>query len=315
VKLSAPLILVVSALLLCAQRNPQPESKYAIEKKQTSSQHLTPTEQPSLIKKQVAQATPDQNYTYTPTPTPSGNPGEPTDSAWWFNFWLCAFTGILAFVSVVQCFILRYANQTSRLALKADRPYLILEHAQLTGVSRGDDPVIKEPQQNELTTPPRFFPRVVLNFRNYGKGPVIFREGLIRIDAFAILPPARDFSGCQRMGLQANAVRAGGIWYPLAQFNYEADWTALFPDIAAERKCLIAYGCVRYTDPIGEDSYETGFCWIFIPPRIEPQTMPPRIAELLAPDRAPGAPDPEMPISITMPGDFRLGPATHNYCD
>jgi hypothetical protein len=204
----------------------------------------------------------------------------------------------------------------ARLALKIDRPYLILEHAQLTGVLRGDDPIRKEtPQPDELTIPPRFSPRVVLSFRNYGKGPVIFGEGIIRIDALATLPPARDFSGCKRMGLQANAVRSGGIWRPLAQFNLEADWTTLFPDIAAERKSLIAYGCVRYTDPIGKDTYETGFCWIFIPPRTEFQTMPKSVIELLGPYRAPGAPDPQTPIPIKMPGDFLRGPKTHNYCD
>jgi hypothetical protein len=200
---------------------------------------------------------------------------------------------LYAFFAAWQLIQIRRQANIAMLALRTDRPYLILEYAQVTGVLTGDGPVTKEtPQPDELITSPRFFPRVILNFRNYGKGPVIFGEGVICIDALATLPAARDFSRCERMGLQANAIRAGGPWNPLAQFNYEADWTALFPDIAAERKSLIA-----------------------IPPRIEPQTMPPRIAELLAPYRAPGAPDPQTPTPVKMPGDFRRGPSTHNYCD
>jgi len=223
---------------------------------------------------------------------------------------------LYTFFAAWQLIQIRRQANIATLALRTDRPYLILEYAQLTGVLSGDGPVTKEtPQLEELITPPRFFPRVVLNFRNYGKGPVIFGEGIIRIDAFATMPAARDFSGCQRMGLQANAVRAGGIWRPLAQFNSEVDWTALFPDIAAGRKSLIAYECVRYTDPIGKDTYETGFCWIFIPPRAEFQTMPKSVVELLEPYRAPGAPGPQTPIPIKMPSDFVRGPKTHNYCD
>lgn len=234
----------------------------------------------------------------------------------WFNWQLVGVTDEMKQATAEAAKAAASGAAAARLALKIDRPYLILEHAQLTGVLRGDDPIRKEtPELRELTIPPLFSPRVVLRFRNYGKGPVIFGEGIIRIDALETLPPARDFSGCKRMGLQANAVRAGGIWHPYAQFNFEADWASLFPDIAAEKKSLMAYGCVRYTDPIGKDTYETGFCWIFIPPRTEFQTMPKSVIDLLGPYRAPGAPDPQVPIRIKMPGDFLRGPKTHNYCD
>ncbi len=233
-----------------------------------------------------------------------------------FNLVTAMATVLLAIFTWKLVVVTRDMHTVTKLALKVDRPYLILEHAQLTGVLPGDDPVIKEPRQlGELTLPPRFFPRVVLTFRNYGKGPVIFKEGLIRIDTFSTLPAPRDFSGCEPIGLQVNAVRAGGKWHPLAQFNFEADWSALFPDIAARRKTLIAYGCVRYTDPVGESTYETGFCWLFIPPRTELHKMPKGVTDLLAPYRAPGAPDPEAPILSQMPGDFLRGPKTHNYCD
>jgi hypothetical protein len=323
------LILVASALLLCAQSpSPQPSPVPKPRPRPTKSaspkvNHDNNAGDNNQRATTITVSTPGQSHPIpSKTPTSDSNAqiqrelitieGKIAD----FTGWL-VLVGLFQFLaSVFAAYSASSSAKVARLALKVDRPYLILEHAQITGVLRGDDPIRKEtPQPDELTIPPRFSPRVVLSFRNYGKGPVIFGEGIIRIDAFATLPPARDFSGCKRMGLQANAVRAGGIWRPLAQFNLEADWTALFPDIAAERKSLIAYGCVRYTDPIGKDTYETGFCWIFIPPRTEFQTMPKSVIELLGPYRSPGAPDPQTPIPIKMPGDFRRGPKTHNYCD
>lgn len=308
-------IIVVSALLLSAE-SPSTKPSPSVVRKPSEGANLVkqPAQNyPSPVTITDTPKTPEQ----TPTPSDGGSGGQGDSGLMIF------FTAVLA-VATVGIMIFNYQlvgvtnemHQVTKLALKIDRPYLVLERAQLTGVLRGDDPIFKEPPQlDQLTIPPRFSPRVVLEFRNYGKGPVIFGEGLIRIDAFAELPPARDFSGCERMGLQANAVPAGGEWHPLAQFNFEADWGALFPDIAAGRKSLIAYGCVRYTDPVGKDTYETGFCWIFIPPRTELHTMPKGVRELLAPYRAPGAPDPEAPIATKMPGDFRRGPQTHNYCD
>jgi hypothetical protein len=235
----------------------------------------------------------------------------------WFNWRLVGVTDEMKKATAEAAKAAAKSAEAANFALKSDRPYLILERAELTGVLRGDNPVFpKEPLQlDELTMPPRFNPRLVMTFRNYGRGPVIFREGLIRIEALRELPPPRDFSGCTRMGLRANAISAGDEWHPLAEFNFEADWTALFPDIAAGRKRLIAYGCVRYTDPIGNDIYETGFGWIFIPPRIEFIRMPKRAQELLAPYRAPSAPDPQTPIPTKTPGYFARGPKTHNYND
>jgi hypothetical protein len=187
----------------------------------------------------------------------------------------------------------------------------------LTGVLRGDGPLKEEDSLDlaELKTPPRFFPRVVLTFFNYGGGPVIFTEGFIRIYPLSELPAPRDFSACTKMHLRANAISAGEEWHPLAEFNYEADWTSLFGDIANERTHLFVYGCIRYRDVLSNDTYETGFCWVFIPPRTEPLDMPQRIKDMLAPYRAPDAEERvrETPTTWTMPGDFRLGPTSHNY--
>lgn len=303
-KLSKPLcalILIVSALLLSAE-SPSPRPTTKPNESATLSNDETKNQVAPIGAPNIPQPAPDTGA--------SGNKSEDgSDTA----------TKVIAFFTIVAALatiaIAKFSkqlvsvtaemHQVTKLALKIDRPYLILDHAQLTDVLH--------PQLNILMPPPRFFPRLVLDFHNYGKGPVIFREALIRIDALHELPPARDFSGCERMSLRENAVSADKDWHPLAQFNYEADWSALFPDIAAEKKRLVAYGCVRYTDPVGENTYETGFCWIFIPPRTELHTMPKAVRELLAPYRAPGAPDPEAPIASKMPGDFVRGPASHNY--
>jgi hypothetical protein len=67
---------------------------------------------------------------------------------------------------------------------------------------------------------------------------VIFREGLIRIDALLEVPVPRDFSACEPIHMNTNAVGPSTPWSPFAQFNYEVSWGELFPDIASGRKTL-----------------------------------------------------------------------------
>jgi hypothetical protein len=238
------------------------------------------------------------------------------------------FTFLLVLVGVLQFLAAFFQWRTARrsekaakesaiaasLSLKNDRPFLILERAELTGVLRGDEPIDQESVQlDELKGPPRFFPRVILTFLNYGRGPAILSEGLIQIDAVSELLRPRDFSNCKTMELQANAVSTDKEWSPLAEFNFEADWKMLFPAIADGSKTLIVYGCIRYTDLIGKDIFETGFCWRFVPPRFESWEMPKNVRELLEPYRDIDAPEMSSAISTKMPGVFVRGPMTHNY--
>jgi hypothetical protein len=91
------------------------------------------------------------------------------------------------------------------LALKSDRPYLVVEKATLSGVIKPEN----RPAQTggllanafqlltlneQLNDPLAFFPTAIFTFRNYGKGAAIIEELAALIALVDKPPPEHDFS-------------------------------------------------------------------------------------------------------------------------
>src|SRR5262249_25959106 len=87
--------------------------------------------------------------------------------------------------------ITKKSVDVAEIALKSDRPYLLVEKAELCGViaiaKLRTDPSssFAESLKNDVIPRfedyQRFQPRVIFHFRNYGKGPALLDEVLIRL--------------------------------------------------------------------------------------------------------------------------------------
>jgi hypothetical protein len=134
----------------------------------------------------------------------------------------------------------------ARLTLKSDRPYLLVEKAELAGF------------------PPKTSMSIVVakfTFRNYGKGPALIHEVVLKLKVVSERPAPRDFSGCKEWKATVDAVTpAERLVIPTDFVDGsigEEDTTAVING----SKTLIAYGQLRYRD-VFDNPYETGFFWV-----------------------------------------------------
>jgi hypothetical protein len=193
--------------------------------------------------------------------------------------------------------------QVAELALHVDRPFLLVESAKLDGVveptfaipgaakaiwgplASGDMSLAERAER--LKGVIQFSPNAAFTFKNYGKGPAILKDAVAGIVVLAELPPARDFSGLNKLFYDIQAIGAEESWTTFRFYQWGTitgeQQAADVAAIASEAKRLIVYGRVRYQD-VFKDDYETGFCWLFRPPS-----------------------------GLLQISSFTVGPETHNY--
>jgi hypothetical protein len=253
-------VLLVLALLLSAAGNepikPSPKSTSApeserpqIAQKPNAGQAVQNTARPSITP-------PDQ--TKTPNVSDHQNNADATAQK------EATYTGLLVIVGLLAV-ILNYcttksaadaAKQSARaaeLGLKADRPYLLVEDARIRGFPPSMPQSIAD-LADAVT-------EAVFTLRNYGKGPALVEEIVLRVKAVVDLPPPKDFTDCRKQSVVVEAVPSGGCLKIKSDF-VEGFITDI--DIAAIKgrtKTLIAYGRVIYRD-VFKEPYETGFFWI-----------------------------------------------------
>jgi|SRR6266851_3825901 len=302
------LVLIASVLVLCVVTSQAKEKVpgHTIKTDSQSNQHHNPSNEPSPSIEQKKSSNLDHE---------SDNNKRQTDEALKLNRLLTLYTGQLAVytwrlvligflqiaVTAFQAFLLIRSFRIAQLALRTDRPYLLVERGNLDGVVY--DETTPNEINGELRKFPDFFPRTFFNFRNYGKSPALIHDAVILMTVVKALPPARDFEGSTPIHIHLPAIAAGEPWNPPAYFGpVGIDFADHLNAISERAEQLIAYGRVRYEDVLG-NPYETGFCWIYYPPRYV------EVADSLS--------NIKMVIGKNMlfPGGFLRGPKTHNYSE
>jgi hypothetical protein len=114
------------------------------------------------------------------------------------------------------------------------------------------------------------------------------------------LPAPKDFKQCKPIRVHLPAIAAGERWTPPAHFGPpEMELAKRIGTISERTETLIVFGRIRYEDVL-KNSYESGFCWIYYPPHYVDFHDQPNLMMLgVSP--------------ILFPGQFSLGPETHNY--
>ena len=187
-----------------------------------------------------------------------------------FNGLLVVFSCLLWWVTRRQVELTEKAEETSRksleiaaLALKADRPYLLIEQASLGGAtvtveeSMGS---MANQQVGELRPYDRFHPWATFKFRNYGKGPALLEEILENLCVVETLLNSRDYTACRKSSPFFDAIGTGEPW-KLDIFGSGKHDPSKYEGIRSGKKQLVVYGLVRYRD-VFNNTYETGFSWI-----------------------------------------------------
>jgi len=210
----------------------------------------------------------------------------------------------------------KHAADAAKMAATAERPYLLIEKANLdgvvstsaqrerqTGIEGGllSSLVTMFANPETLNDVSRFFPTAGFTFKNYGKGPALVEDLLATIAVVDELPPPRNFTACQPIAVHPEAVGAGEPLNVRRIFSVTL-LEAVEEKVTAIRqstKTLIVYGRLKYRD-VSKNPHETGFCWIFTPPKPAGFDVPT------------GRPDFTAPI---LPHQFSRGPDSHNYSD
>jgi hypothetical protein len=219
---------------------------------------------------------------------------------------LKATTQLTSVANAISQEISRESVKVAKLAVQSERPYLLVEKAELNGAVQRTTP-LKPPTgdiiidaiqilnvRERFNEVRKFFPQAIFTFRNYGKGAAIIKELVGILSLVADLPQAKDFSLCSRRTIERDAVGPGDPWvenaFNAVEFlNNEAALSA----VRSGTKRLIVYGRLTYTDVSGTGEYETGFLWIFEPPKpfplfpeestLETPTIPSTSAPVQAP--------------------------------
>jgi hypothetical protein len=132
----------------------------------------------------------------------------------------------------------RESARAAKLALKANRPYLLIGKIECTVfAARGGDLV-----------------SATIHFRNYGKGPALVDTLLLAMDGK--IPTGRDYSNCISFTLTSRAIAASGT--SKCKIEHLLEHGSTSP--------LILYGHLTYRDVFREpDPYQTGLLWRYIP--------------------------------------------------
>lgn len=147
--------------------------------------------------------------------------------------------------------------EVAELALKTDRPYLLIEKTEMFGVHKE-----KEGFSGGLADYNSFEPRVRFTFRNFGKGPALIKEVALRLWPLEHIPAAGDFADCRFVEIDHAAVGAGGTWRLDTDMMDGIVNQGSYDDIVRGKKEITIWGYVRYQDVFELDEpYETAFCW------------------------------------------------------
>jgi hypothetical protein len=164
--------------------------------------------------------------------------------------------------------------EVGKLALRADRPYVIVEECALMGVP-DTGPVPWKPTEAAAVGSPI---SASITLRNFGKGPAIIVDLVGRLATVVDLPQPKDFTGCQPMVVVRSAP-AGNLAGVISAIRPDEEAKSLAPwlnsfvfdtqercdAVRQEREKLIFYGLIRYCD-VFEEPYETAFLWKYTPP-------------------------------------------------
>ena len=163
----------------------------------------------------------------------------------------------------------KHAADAAQLAATAERPYLLIEKANLDGVvsKKGEQRtptgiegallsnlVTMFANPETLNEASRFFPSAGFTFKNYGKGPALIEDLLATISVVEALPPPHDFTGCQPIAVHPEAVGSGE---PL---NVRRIFSVTLLEATEEKvtairqgtKTLIVYGRLKYRERLQE---------------------------------------------------------------
>ena len=180
-----------------------------------------------------------------------------------------------------------------RAGLRTDRPYLLIEKAEIFGI-RGCDSM--GGPTSDIAEYKSFNPYADFTFRNFGKGPALLNEAIIRLYTLKEIPKVDDFTDCKGVDIAQGAVGADSRWKLTT--NDMRDVSGLFicePDYEEFKKgtkTIFAWGRVQYKD-VFQKPYRTVFCW-----------------ELKQPQPVYYVVNQEPILTLD---DFVRGPRTHNY--
>ena len=141
--------------------------------------------------------------------------------------------------------------EIAELALKVDRPYLLVEKVELIGFG-------KEGRPDHDPRAPRGLVAGMISFRNYGQGPARVKEITCAMRVVDNLLPARDYSECKEYSGFPDVIGQDKVYdVPVAVFGSvnEDSRKALWQG----EKRLIAYGRLRYGDLAENRNYIGGF--------------------------------------------------------
>jgi hypothetical protein len=148
------------------------------------------------------------------------------------------------------------------LALKADRPYMVLEKCEIQGLPK-EGPIVLE---NFSETKSFTLIAAIFEFKNLGKGPAIIDEVVTHLCVVAKLPEPKDFTGCQQVFINKEAVTPNDFLKTLSPFMDMFAFTKQeeCDSVNNGTNLLIAYGRITYRD-VFDARYETGFLFRYIP--------------------------------------------------
>lgn len=171
-----------------------------------------------------------------------------------FNFVTTIATVLLAIFTWKLVMVTRDMRKVTELALKTDRPYLLIYGGRLRNFDLG------ETERTEL-------PEALFYMQNFGKGPALIQRVLMVVKPMreADLPAVGDFSGCNEIRLSGlDAVPAGGKFTFRSEVHDCIVLARFGKKVRVNKRRVFVYGCVYYRD-VFDAEYETAYCWEYEP--------------------------------------------------
>lgn len=253
-------ILLSSVLLLgAASPNPRPIPNPRPTESSQIHQHHQETHNDYPIAS-PAPSPIDQPYSPSPEKVTSDSNSQIQSELITIEGRIANFTLLLVLVGALQFFASLFAACAARssaraasLALKSDRPYLLLDMAQLFGLPPKIPPSV-ETWDNAIT-------EAKISFKNYGRGPALIENIIVKLKVVAELPAPKDFSECTEWKATVDAVPpAAGLVFTTGSRDAMISDSEI-DSVLKKARTLIVYGRVQYKD-VFETQYETGFFWV-----------------------------------------------------
>jgi hypothetical protein len=148
------------------------------------------------------------------------------------------------------------AAEATNKALRAERPYLLVEKINLYGFPP-KPPSSLDDLDSAITA-------ATFTLKNYGKGPALIEDVVVKLSIVSELPGPKDFRECKEWKATIDAVAPNGCFMVPSSLVDAGVPDEVIQAVIDKSKMLIAYGRVRYKD-VFDNSYETGFFWINFP--------------------------------------------------